>query len=157
MADRPQRLDDFPPPQQQHQKLRQEGSPENQRQSYKDPAQEKLYRAYQTQDQTAGKDSHLAHHSELLELNERVLEKEEVVLKRENEINLYKNEIDSLRDECGKFKSKLHAVELYASELQRKNDLLTQEIAEKNTMIQEIQSTDLNLKAQLNIVSSFIT
>ena len=66
----------------------------------------------------------LAHHTELLELNERVLEKEEMVIKREGEINLYKNELESLRDECGRVKSKLHAVELYASELQRKNDFL---------------------------------
>lgn len=94
----------------------------------------------------------LAHHTELLELNERVLEKEEMVIKREGEINLYKNELESLRDECGRVKSKLHAVELYASELQRKNDLLTQEIGERNTIIQELQSADLGLKTQLNIV-----
>lgn len=94
----------------------------------------------------------MIHHNELLELNERVLEKEEAVLKKENEINLYNNEIESLRDECGKLKSKLHAVELYAFELQRKNDLLTQEIAERNSVIQELQSTDLGIKAQLNMV-----
>jgi len=106
---------------------------------------------YQSGNEFGEKKPDLARHTEILELNEKVLEKEEIVIKREGEINLYKNEVESLRDECGRAKSKLHAVELYASELQRKNDLLTQEIGERNTIIQELQSADLGLKTQLNI------
>ena len=109
----------------------------------------------QTQTQSPGldKNTNLVHHNEILELNEKVLLKEEAVFKKENEINLYKSEIDSLRDECGKLRSKLHAVELYASELQRKNDLLTHEISERNAIIQELQSSDLGLKSQLGMVN----
>lgn len=94
----------------------------------------------------------LNHHNELLELNERVLQRDEVIFQRDNQIGLYKNEIESLKDECGKLKSKLHAVELYASELQRKNDLLSHEISERNGIIQEIQSVDMGMKAQYNMV-----
>ena len=112
-------------------------------------------RFYQSGNEFGEKKPDLARHTEILELNEKVLEKEEIVMKREGEINLYKNEVESLRDECGRVKSKLHAVELYASELQRKNDLLTQEIGERNTIIQELQSADLGLKTQLNIVGDF--
>ena len=94
----------------------------------------------------------LTHHNELLELNEKVLQKEEAIFQRDNQISLYKNEVESLKDECGKLKSKLHAVELYASELQRKNDLLTHEISERNAIIQELQSVDIGMKAQYNMV-----
>lgn len=107
----------------------------------------------QGQSPTLDKKTNLVHHNEILELNERVLQKEEAVFKKENEINLYKSEIDSLRDECGKLRSKLHAVELYASELQRKNDLLTHEISERNIIIQEFQSSDLGLKSQASMVN----
>ena len=149
--DRPARLDDFPTPQQRLKAL-QDDSPKNQRQFYENQIQDKAHRGPPRHDQLGPKDPELARHNELLNLNERFLEKEETVMKKENEINLYRNEIESLKDECGRFKSKLHAVELYASELQRKNDLLTQEITEKNTIIQELQSSDLNLRTQLNLV-----
>ncbi len=98
------------------------------------------------------KNSHLVHHNEILGLNEKVLEKEEIVLQKDNEINLYRHEIESLRNECGKLKSILTTIELHASELQRTNDILTQEIKERNTIIQELQSADLGMKTQLNIV-----
>lgn len=123
-----------------------------QQQTQKNASQQRFHGSPQIQNEFVEKKANLIHHNEILELNEKVLEKEEAVIKRENEINLYKNEIESLRDECGKIRSKLHAVELYASELQRRNDLITQEIAEKNAIIQELQSADLGLKAQLNIV-----
>lgn len=135
---------------QQHQKVYQE--PQQQHQSQKQASQERFYQNPQVQEQFVEKKSNLVHHNEILQLNERVLEKEEAAFKKEGEINLYRNEIQSLRDECGKVKSKLHAVELYASELQRKNDLLTQEISERNALIQELQSADIGLKIQLNMV-----
>src|SRR5690349_17119660 len=94
----------------------------------------------------------LGHQNELLKLNEKVLDQEEKIFKRDNEMNVYKGEIEALKDECGKLKSKLHAVELYASELQRKNDLLTYEISERNNIIQELQASDLGQKAKYNMV-----
>ena len=89
----------------------------------------------------------LNYHNEILELNEKILDREETIIKREGELKLYKNEVESLREESDKMKSKLKALELYASELQRKNDLLVRDIGEKNQYLQEMENTDWTKKA----------
>jgi hypothetical protein len=110
----------------------------------------------QVQTQLIEKTDKLQIQSELLELNERVLEREELIMKKENELKLYKGEVDAIRDDADRQRSKLKAIELYATELQRKNDLLSRELVEKNNQIREMESTDWTKKAQITGVSPII-
>jgi hypothetical protein len=113
------------------------------------PSVQEPNKQLQIQSQYLEKSEKLIHHNELLELNEKILEKEELLIKKENELKLYKSEAESLREEAEKFKSKLRALELYASELQRKNDLLARELNERNATIREMENTDWTRKAQI--------
>jgi predicted nucleic acid-binding Zn-ribbon protein len=74
-------------------------------------------------------------------------------MKKDNEIKLYKGEIDAIREDADRQRSKLKAIELYATELQRKNDLLSRDLVEKNNQIREMESTDWTKKAQITGVS----
>ena len=89
-----------------------------------------------------------------LEIHGKLLEREEALLKRESELRLAQNEIESLREDNEKLRSKLKAVELYASEIQRKNDMTQRELAEKNSVINDLQNTDFAQKSNLNEVRS---
>ena len=87
-----------------------------------------------------------------MEVHGKLLEKEETLLKREGEFKLAQNEIVALREDNEKLKAKLKAIELYASDLQRKTDLMQRELTEKNSILNNLQNTDFAQKSALNEV-----
>lgn len=84
---------------------------------------------------------------EILRLRTLLAEIEEKLLQRESELKLAQNEISSLKDDNQGLKSKLKAIELYASELQKLNDTVQQDLADKNALLVDFQSSDIAKRA----------
>lgn len=87
-------------------------------------------------------DSQAGAQNELLYLFQRVRECEDIIAQKDKDIEACQKEIHYLLDEAEKLNVKLKAVEVYASDLQRKNDELLKELAEKNQKLIDYQTND---------------
>jgi chromosome segregation ATPase len=92
---------------------------------------------------------------DLVELHDKILQRDEILIQKDGQLDQCRAHITELQEEIGKQEAKLAAVELYASEVQRKNDLIGREMNEKNTRINELETADWIRKAQeLQVIES---
>jgi predicted nuclease with TOPRIM domain len=68
------------------------------------------------------------------------LELEEKLLEKSNEIKRISNDLDQLNEEYGKLNAKHNALMIYASEIQKKLDLLEMEITDKRVELNRIKN-----------------
>ncbi|KRX06110.1 SMAD/FHA domain [Pseudocohnilembus persalinus] len=83
-------------------------------------------------------------------LSEQMMQKEEEILKVKNGAQQWISENNLLREENNKMKAKLHALELYCSEQQKRIDRLNDDSLESRKMLEEVFKQDWGKKLHQN-------